>query len=400
MKLRFAWVTNIPTPYRNHCFERMAAILPEYGIDFTVLFMARDLAQRPWRFRDDELRYPHQFFSGPAPTLSGVVMHLNPGLLAELAAHPPDVVMVGGWASPSHVLAPFFSRSRTLKILGCESNLESSTRTGRLSRWAKRGVVRAYDAYLVPQQRSLALLEHLDPGTKTRPVIRFPNLINRTVFVSGVDAARAERDAIRDRFGATPQTRLWLCPARLAPEKGLREFLPQLETVENVKLIVAGEGPLRAELEALIASKHLPVELIGNVKEAEMVQLYAAADLFVLPSFGDPSPLATIEASAAGLPLLLSRRVGNCDDVLVVGQNGWSFDPSSPESAREAIQRAAAASADVLRQMGESSRARYDEYFDTDRCIRELAEQLLMVWGQREGGFAGPRHNPRSALSR
>lgn len=388
--MRFAWVTNIPTPYRNHCFERMAAILPEYGIDFVVYFMARALAQRPWRFRDDELRYPHRFFSGPAPSISGVVLHLNPGLLGELAVHPPDVVMVGGWASPSHVLAPFFSSGRTLKILGCESNLESSTRTGLLSRLAKREIVRAYDAYLVPQQRSLALLEHLEPATRERPVIRFPNLINRELFVSGVDAARAAREETRARYGVKPNVRFWLCPARLAPEKGLREFLPQLASIETVQLVVAGEGPLRAELEQLIASKHLPVSLIGNVKEAEMVRLYAAADVFVLPSFGDPSPLATIEASAAGLPLLLSRRVGNCDDVLVPGENGWSFDPSSPPSTREAVERAAAASPEALRAMGATSRARYDESFDTDRCIRELAEQLLLVWEHAKRPAAQP----------
>jgi glycosyltransferase involved in cell wall biosynthesis len=85
-----------------------------------------------------------------------------------------------------------------------------------------------------------------------------------------------------------------------------------------------------------------PVELVGQKTETEMVRLYAAADLFVLPSLIDPSPLSPIEACAAQLPLLASRRIGNYDDVLEDGTNGWGFDADHPETQRERIAQIAA----------------------------------------------------------
>ena len=46
--------------------------------------------------------------------------------------------------------------------------------------------------------------------------------------------------------------------------------------------------------------------------------------MFVLPSLSDPSPLSAVEAAAAQLPLLLSTRAGNCDDLVVDGRNGYA----------------------------------------------------------------------------
>jgi glycosyltransferase involved in cell wall biosynthesis len=77
------------------------------------------------------------------------------------------------------------------------------------------------------------------------------------------------------------ETQLWVCPARLEPFKGLDAFLPCLAGVKGVRLLIAGEGSQRAQLESMIAREDLPASLLGQVELSEMLQLYAAADLFV-----------------------------------------------------------------------------------------------------------------------
>ncbi|MBI5547344.1 MAG: glycosyltransferase family 4 protein, partial [Deltaproteobacteria bacterium] len=305
--IRFWWVTNIPTPYRNFTFERMHALLPGLGIDFRVLFMSWTEPRRTWRFTRDDLRFPALVYRGVHPTVAGVFLHFNPGLLFDLRRGAPDAVMIGGYSSPTHALAAFSAHSRTATILGVETNPESEHRRRGPARWLKRAVMSRYDAYLVPQSRSRDFVVSLVPEAARRPFLDFPNLIDPAVFRDGVATARSRRLSLRERLGVKQDDQLWFLPARPSPEKGIGPFLDSLRGLQGVRLVIAGDGPLRGELERRIVAEALPAVFFGDATQAEMVDLYAAADLFVLPSIQDASPLTAIEASAAGLPLLLSH---------------------------------------------------------------------------------------------
>ena len=383
--MRFVWVTDIPTPYRNHTFERMAALLPEYGIDFEVYFMAWTEPRRTWRFAPGDLKFPHRMFAGAHPNVRGVTLHFNPGLLARLATTRPDVVMIGGYSSPSHLLAPVMLNRRCLRILGCESNLQSVERTRGFVPWLKSKVVGRYDAYLVPGEPSLRLLRTLSPKAETGPVVVFPNLIDDVVFRAEVARVRPLREGIRRELGVPAGHQLWVLPARLAPEKGLSQFLDSMPSGLSVQVIVAGDGPERRSLSEKIKQRGLPVVLQGNVPQESMVRLYAAADVMVLPSLRDPSPLTVIEAAAAKLPLFVSDRIGNFADVLTPGENGWVYTADEPKANTAQMRLIAAASTADLQAMGEASGVLYAARFDTDTCVRRLAEQLVFLAQNHQG---------------
>jgi hypothetical protein len=69
----------------------------------------------------------------------------------------------------------------------------------------------------------------------------------------------------------------WSEPVRLETFKGLHLFLPLFEGQTRVLLLVCGEGSFRGELQEMIEARSLPVRLVGQKSEAEMVLLYAAA---------------------------------------------------------------------------------------------------------------------------
>ncbi|MDP1921615.1 MAG: glycosyltransferase family 4 protein [Myxococcales bacterium] len=385
MPLRFWWVTNIPTPYRNFTFERMHALLPAHGIDFRVLYMAWSEPRRTWRFTAADLKYPAKVYGGFHRPLRGVPMHLNPELLFDLRRNPVDAVMVGGYSSPSHALAAFVTHPRTATILGVETNPASEVRSSGPARWLKHHVMARYDAYLVPQQSSRDFVVSVTPKAATRTFFDFPNLIDPAVFRDRVEARRADRDGIREKLGVTSGQQLWLCPARLAPEKGIAPFLETMKGLTGVRLVIAGDGPLRGALEEQVREASLPVTLFGNATQDQMVELYAAADLFVLPSLGDPSPLSTIEATAAGLPLVLSPRIGNATDVLDVDRNGWALRLEARQDA-ELLRRVASTSLAQLREMGRRSLDRFHQRFDPDTCIVRLAADVTSLVERKQRG--------------
>lgn len=377
--LHVSWVTNIPAPYRNHRYRRMAEIFPRFEIDFDVMYMAWTEPDRHWSFEPDDLAYPHRVYPGVHPRIRGADLHANPSLLWRLWHTPRDVVVVGGYNSPTHALAPFCCPATSVKLLESESNPQSEHRSSELARWLKRFLVSQYDAYIGPGHRSRDFLSQIDPAAATKPFIEFPNLVDEAVFARGVARERVRQQEIRRELGLSDETRLWICPARLEEFKGLHLLLPLLEGVTGIELLVAGEGSLRSDLQAMIDARRLPVRLLGHQREAEMVRLYAAADLFVLPSLRDPSPLSPIEACAARLPILASRRIGNFEDVVVEGNNGWGFDPGGGAESQDLVKRVASLSRGDLAQMGERSAVLYREGFDSNRCIARLAEGIREV---------------------
>ena len=77
-------------------------------------------------------------------------------------------------------------------------------------------------------------------------------------------------------------------------------------TVPNAHLIVAGDGPLRVELEREMnkLSVRDNVHFLGSVPRAKVHDLYQATDIFIMPSEEEGSPHSLIEAMAYGIPFV------------------------------------------------------------------------------------------------
>lgn len=128
----------------------------------------------------------------------------------------------------------------------------------------------------------------------------------------GVGAIRAELDAL---------TRpIVLTVARLAPQKGLGTLLDAArnwaDRPEPPLALIAGEGPLRAELEARIAATGLPVRLLGD--RDDVADLLSVADVVVVPSVWEGQPLIVQEALRVGRPIVATR-VGGVPDMVAEG---------------------------------------------------------------------------------
>jgi glycosyltransferase involved in cell wall biosynthesis len=102
----------------------------------------------------------------------------------------------------------------------------------------------------------------------------------------------------------------------------------------DLKMILAGEGPLRS---SLAAGPRLI--LPGHVGEPR--QLLAALDLFVMPSRSEGWGLAALEAMAFGLPVVASN-TGGLAEMIVAGETGWLAAPGDASGLADAISDAAA----------------------------------------------------------
>jgi glycosyltransferase involved in cell wall biosynthesis len=202
------------------------------------------------------------------------------------------------------------------------------------------------------------------------------------VIANGVDPDPdlPPRSEARRRLGIAEGAPVLGYVGEIVEKKGLPEL------VEAVRLIVgrggpsadpddrampvtvlAGEGPFRADLERLVAHHGLGrrVLLPGPLHPPDA--LYAACDIFVLPSRGEAMPLALLEAMAAGLPVVATE-VGGIPEVVRSGQEGWVTPVRDPRALSEAIGRLIGDPSSRER-MGRSARQRVREAYSVDRMV-------------------------------
>ena len=106
----------------------------------------------------------------------------------------------------------------------------------------------------------------------------------------------------------------------------------------------------------------------------QLFELFARADLFVLPSLGDASPLALGEALAAGLPVVATR-VGAVPEMAVHGTTGLVVEPGSAVELAGALQTLVERR-DLRLRMGVAARALAEQRYDCDRNNREVLQLL------------------------
>ncbi len=351
----FAVVHNIPAPYRVHMFRVLAERLRLRGIHLHVHFMARSHLDRPhWGHTfAREATFAFTFWNDIGPVLRGKEWHWNPGLVRNLLVSPPEFLLLGGpWDTFTGAVASIVAARR-----GSMAWLESNTHTpGRITgaiAWVKRRLLCRYAAVIVPGKQGELQLGLLFGGGRHPPVIRLPNLIDEARFQQ-IPPAQATK--LRGELGLNADERLAIWNARLIPKKGVLEFLRQLEPSDVVgwKVLILGEGPLEAAVAATLQQRRLTahIELRRYVDYADMPALYHAADLMLLPSLEDPNPLSVVEALHAGLPLLVSNRIGNHPEAIEEGKTGWTIDPARPASVREGIAAAMSCSRQALLAMG------------------------------------------------
>ena len=201
-------------------------------------------------------------------------------------------------------------------------------------------------------------------------------------------AAPARRGELRAELGLAPAVPLVGIVARLVPVKAHETFLQAARAIAPVRpdvvFLVVGDGERRAELEEAARTAGLDARIRFLGWRADLDRLYADLDVVVLTSKNEGSPVALIEAMAAGRPVV-STRAGGVEDVVIDGETGVVV----PVGDAAAVARAVV---DLLEdparaeRLGTAARASVIAQFASGRLVRDidaLYQRLLAGRGAR-----------------
>lgn len=291
------------------------------------------------------------------PLGGDVALHDAFALARTLRADRPDVLIVGTfkklWLA---ALAARIAGVRVIARIGLETDVPRSAKY--------RFVLRHWvDAVVLNADRIRTAYLAL-PGWDERRV---------QVIYNGVRAPERHRakGAVREELGVAPDVVLVGSVGRLAVQKRFDRLLDAVAALpRSVHLVVAGDGELRAELEARAAEAGLAgrVHLLGH--REDVGDVLDALDVYVVASDREGMSNSMLEALAAGLPVV-STPVSGATPALEPSRDGsapgWMVDFSSASLA-EAIAHLAA-DAELRARMGAAARVRAAERFDFERMV-------------------------------
>jgi len=357
------------------------------GVTRTGLDLARQFAASGWRVRSVFPPAPGDQALVERARDAGIMTEQHPAVrdivephsLGDMwalrrlaAAGNPDVVNIHygqNYISLKDLIAARLARPRRL-IVTVHHPVPWSDMSGRKRVLTRLATLFAH-AVTVNSRAMRDIL--LEAGVPARKIHILPPGVHVPVSLPGRDEARARLGLPLDAFVIG-------CVARLAPHKGVGDLITAAAHVPDpegqLRVVVTGDGPERAALERLgVMRLGDRAVFLGRVPDIQDV--YAAADVFALPSHMEGFGLVYIEAAFHGVPSI-GTRVGGVPDVILDGETGLLVPPGDPDALAAAIGRLR--DDPPLRcRLGEAARTRAYAEFTEER----MAERYAAVFGRR-----------------
>lgn len=281
--------------------------------------------------------YKYRFFKNHALKPShenGYFGLLNLGLIKSLFTIPKSIIIVHGWHYLTHslvlLLAPLRGHTVCLRYeMPYNQEVLKSGWKQKAKKFFLKNILFSqvkHFLFIGTQNRNLYKLVYNVPDAK---LIFCPYSVDNTRFTLEYHNQRNNISIIKQRIGIPVQDKVVLFSGKYIDKKRPMDALMAFKhlALHNVWLIMLGEGELRPTMEAYIKEQKLKnVILTGFVNQTQVADYYSISNAFVMCStVGETWGLSVNEALNFKLPVIISDLTGCSADLVIPGQNGYTF---------------------------------------------------------------------------
>lgn len=369
-KSRVVYWNNIPSPYM---VERFNAVADRGLFEFEAWFNDRIEPDRSWDVDESSWRFNYRYVQ--TTRIGKFALHW-PWLLL---ARRPDV-LVSLYAKPVFIAGWLVAKLRGAKTgFWVEVTFDRWIKRRAYKTWIKRWLFRRVDAIVTVSADGKRFAERA--GATAEKIFYAPHVIDASHYANGAQLARPCREQLRTELGLHGTTFVYV--GRLWWGKGVTYLLEAFEAAQahasnEISLLLVGDGPDEAMLRQHCIERGLRnVVFAGFKQKPEVPRYYAASDVFVFPTLGDPYGLVVDEAMACGLPVISTRAAGEIRDRIEEGVNGYIVPPEDSAALAERMLELAGDPA-LRRRMGERSYEKIKDHTparwakDFERIVQRL----------------------------
>jgi glycosyltransferase involved in cell wall biosynthesis len=374
-------------PYHLARLRALGSLFARQGGELIAIETARRERRYPWRAESDKepFRWLTLFPDCAVEDVPNAACAR--AMTQRLKREQPDAVGIVGYVRPESLAALRWARRRRRPAVLMSESQEIDKPRAWWKEVIKRRRVRRFQAALVGGPRHRDYLVSL--GMPEKRIVLGYNAVDNERFARLAEhALRESRSTVR-----VPARPYFVSVGRFVAEKNLATLLRAYARYRQVvdeawawDLALCGDGPGRAELEAMIMQWKLDrfVHRPGFLQEPQLVPWYAHASAFVHPSLSEPWGLVVNEAAACGLPLLVSELAG-CVATLVPDSpetTGRRFDPRDPNALCDALVWMTRLSDNERAALGKRAR-RVVSQWGPERFAQGLLEAVRITRGAR-----------------
>lgn len=310
---------------------------------------------------------------------------INPSIVKKVRKERPDFIILGGsWTHPSTWLLLLGKKKINAPIyFWAESHFYNGLKRKQKRWWKeflKKRVYNQFDGFFVPGKYAMEAVQSTNSKNSQNCNV-LPNLIENKKYLDAVEK-RKNKSELRQKYNIDSDMEVFFTPSRLVDLKGILEFLDngkEMLRKKEILWIIAGTGPLQNEIQHEAEKCGVDVRLTGFIGQEEIINYLALTDYFLLPSLSDPNPLSVIEALWAGLPLILSKYVGNVPETLQNGENGFVFDTLSRNDVERVLTMCSSVDDEWRKKASQISLQIAEKHFDIENETKILMSTIERI---------------------
>lgn len=320
-------------------------------------------------------------------TPSGFWSLICPEVWGEIRSGDYDVVILHGHNYAVNLLALLAAKSAGARVF-----MRGETHLG-LQRKRVKQLIRTPLLNLIYRlcDRCLAIgtaneAFYLAIGVPAQKIVMVPYAVDNDRFITGSTLTIQERTAILKRFGASTRKPVVLYASKFQRRKRPDDLLKAVARLRDggteCTVLLVGSGEMDGELKQLTAALALnDVYFTGFINQNDLPQVYAASDIFVLPSENEPWGLIVNEVMCAGLPVVIAEQVGCVPDLVHDGDNGFLFQAGDVDGLARAL-RPLLLDRQLRERMGQRSLDRIARW-GYEECLQGLSQALYIESNSR-----------------
>lgn len=332
--------------YGPYHIARILAVykkLQNSGWEVIGIEMVRSSTEYAWRSKIHHLPFPIHTVLPEVKNKKNDFLRSTQYLYRILEKITPDILLVSGYSQPAMLGALIWSRYRRKSAILLSASTENDFTRYPSKEKIKGWLINQYQAALVggePQKRYLMKL-----GMFKDSIFLGYNVVDNNVFNPA-------------KISSLPCPLLkpfFLAINRFVSKKNLPFLIDTYAAYRHMlgesawDLVLCGNGELQHQIDRQIHLLTLEnyIHRPGFLQQDQLLPYLAHAKCFIHASTHEQWGLVVNEAMAAGLPVLLSNRCGCCEDLMIEGINGFSFNPNNSQELIDLMLKVSAGAVDL-----------------------------------------------------
>ncbi len=325
---RVVLITNIPSPYRVDLFHYLQTQVTEY--EFHVIYTNKSEDNREWVLHDEKLLNTH--------ILKSKIIKVKGKIDVRYIHFPSNVGKILSTINPTVVIAWEYNPAALQSFIWCkihhkkfihltDGTLYSERNIGYIQKIVRKIICTNADACIAS-------------STKAKEKLLAWRVKEERIFLSLLTVDTSQY--LNLKIETYPGRILYV--GSMIKRKGLDLLIEALQYVKsNYELHIVGNGTNEEidRLKCMIKEKQLNDNVVfcGFKEGQQLLDEYAQAQVFVLPTREDCFGLVLVEALCAGIPIIASKYADGAYDIVCEGKNGFIIDPYDARLFGKTIER-------------------------------------------------------------